>query len=126
MSFVRCLSPSYVEEPRTKLSYRERYERDQTYATQQGGRHFKERLPAPAPVSTAPTQPQQQTDAEYESDFDVDREPLKLEEEEFESHEYDNDSFIIDDDSKDEDLTASSHEVSATDKSSKRTKDKVS
>ena len=117
-----------MEEPRPKLSYRERYEMEQTYASQQGGRHFKERIKTeaspPPPVTTTRPQPQE-TDAEYESDFEADKEPLKIEEEEVEGNEYDNDSFIIDDDGKDGDLTASSVEVSATEKSSKK-KDRVS
>ena len=128
----RCLSPTYVEQPRVKLSYRERYEAEQTYATNQGGRHFKERQPEkpPAPVQTGsviPASPQPETDLDYESDFEVDREALSnLAVEEAEGQEYDNDSFIIDDDGKEGDLTASSPEVSAAEKSSKKQKTKVS
>ena len=46
--------------------------------------------------------------------------------EEGDVHEYDNDSFIIDDDGKEGDLTGSSPEVSAAEKSSKKQKTKVS
>ena len=129
----RCLSPTYVEQPRAKLSYRERYEAEHTFATHQGGRHFKERQaaplpPAPAQISSVvPASPQPETDLDYESDFEVDREPLsKIAVEEVDVHEYDNDSFIIDDDGKEGDLTGSSPEVSAAEKSSKKQKTKVS
>ena len=128
----RCLSPTYVEQPRAKLSYRERYESEHTYATNQGGRHFKERQ-APSPPALAeegsviPASPQPETDLDYESDFEVDREPIsKIAVEEIDVHEYDNDSFIIDDDGKEGDLTGSSPEVSAAEKSSKKQKTKVS
>ena len=79
----RCLSPTYVEQPRAKLSYRERYESEHTYATNQGGRHFKERQ-APSPPALAeegsviPASPQPETDLDYESDFEVDREPVSI------------------------------------------------
>ena len=39
----RSYSPTYTEPPRSKQSYRERYEEEHTYAAQRGGRHFKER-----------------------------------------------------------------------------------
>ena len=39
----RSYSPTYIEQPRPKQSYRERYEAEHTYAAQRGGRHFKER-----------------------------------------------------------------------------------
>ena len=39
----RSYSPTYIEQPRPKQSYRERYEEEHTYAAQRGGRHFKER-----------------------------------------------------------------------------------
>ena len=50
----------------------------------------------------------------------------KIAVEEGDVHEYDNDSFIIDDDGKEGDLTGSSPEVSAAEKSSKKQKTKVS
>ena len=39
----RSYSPTYVEPSKPKLSYRERYELEHTYAAQRGGRHFKQR-----------------------------------------------------------------------------------